>query len=76
MQISELIEDACKNSRDYLQVTDDTTDKKQFKRQNRRDNKPSSANKVVINKEGYKALKFAVSFDTLSVWLDQDVFDL
>lgn len=61
MQLSELLDEACKKSGDYFQVTDDTTQRKQYKRQNRRDNQPSASSQVVFSKETHKMLKFAVS---------------
>lgn len=62
VQLTELLETACSKPNDYYQTSDDGSDRKLFKRQQRRDNQASSLTNLVINKDNTKMLKFAVKF--------------
>lgn len=61
VQLTELLETACSKPADYFQTKGDNPKTKVYKRQNRRDGKPSALKSVTINKDINKMLKFAVS---------------
>lgn len=62
VQLSELLDTACGSTSDYYQTKVPPSGRKVYKRQHRRDGKPSSLKDVTISEEVRKVLRFTVSF--------------